>query len=350
MLGKIGHLIVAMLVSAFIFSVFVVISGVNTGTRATTVDMVYGQSDKPYVYRALLPITARIITEVTPKSVRSNVNKSLAKTEFVQSIPEIYDVDRDHLYEIFIVLILMYLSLLGFVYSLRYLTKGVFKISQKKTNIISLVAVLLIVQAFVFGYIYDFAALFLMTLSYGLLARQRHIAYLVLFPFVCLNKETSILLVFVYWVHFQTTDNKRLFYTYLSYQIGVFVIIKLALYWAFRDNIGDSLEFHLPEHFIEYHRILTNYPILVLYYCLFLFGIPALMFYRWDEKPLFLKNCVLVIGPLFFLYILFGYPFEVRVFYEVYPIVLLLMVHSLGTWFGINVQEPSWSTTPVVSA
>ena len=348
MLGKIGHLFVAMFVSAFIFTIFVVISGVNTGTRATTVDMVYGQSDKPYVYRALLPIAARIITEVTPKSVRSNFNESLAKTEFVQSIPEVYDVDHEHLYEIFIVLILMYLSLLGFVYSMRYLTKGVFRISQKKTNIISLVALLLIVQAFVFGYIYDFPALFLMTLSYGLLARQRQIGYLALFPFVCLNKETSILLIFVYWLHFRTMDNKRLFYTHLSYQIGVFAIVKLALYWAFRDNIGDSLEFHLPEHFTEYHRILTNYPMLVLYYSLFLFGIPVLMFYRWDEKPLFLRNCVLIIGPLFFLYILFGYPFEVRVFYEVYPIVLLLMVHSLGMLAGINVQEPSWSTTAAV--
>lgn len=345
MLGKIGHFFVAMFVAAFIFGVFVVLSGVNTGDFATTSDMVYGRANKPFVYRALLPMTARTIAAITPTAIRSDINESFAATDFVQTLPDVYIVEDQYLYEIFLVNVLMYIALIGFIYSMRFLTASVFQISDKRNNLASLVALLLIVQGFVFGYIYDFSALLLMTLSYGLLVRKNLLAYVLLFPLVTLNKETSILLILVYWLHFHTMEDKRTFYTYLAAQIGTFVIIKIALYWAFRDNLGDSFEFHLPEHFIEYQRIFREFPLLIIYYFVIMIGPSLLMAYRWEEKPLFLQNALLTFGPLFFLYLLFGFPFELRVFYEIYPIVFLIILHSMGRLLGHTVTEVDWDRT-----
>lgn len=347
MLAKIAHLFVAVLIAAFVYLIFIILSGVNTGSRTQTVDMVYGDAHKPYVYRALLPMTARVISELTPDQIRDDFNHHFAQTDFVNNIPrDIYAIDDNHLYEIFLVMLLMYLCLVGFIYSIRYMTAGVFEISKARNNIASLVAVLLLIQGLFYGYIYDLSALFLTTLALGFLARGKLRYYIILFPFVTLNKETSILLTFVYWLHFRDMLDKRTFNTYLGLQIAIFLGIKGGLYWIFRDNLGDSLEFHLPEHFIEYHRIFVKFPHLMIYYLLLLIGTPAIMAYRWEEKPIFLRRAILMFMPLFFLYLLFGYPFELRVFYEVYPVIFLIMLHSIGRLLGRTIKEPVWNLSP----
>ena len=51
------------------FIVFVIRSGVNISPRATLYGMIYGYAERPFVYRALLPMLVRILSQLCPVSV-----------------------------------------------------------------------------------------------------------------------------------------------------------------------------------------------------------------------------------------------------------------------------------------
>ncbi|HNX98739.1 MAG TPA: hypothetical protein PKK12_13775, partial [Candidatus Aminicenantes bacterium] len=53
-----------------------------------------------------------------------------------------------------------------------------------------------------------------------------------------------------------------------------------------------------------------------------------LTFHDFRQKPRFLREALVVAAPFFVLHTLFGVLAEVRVYYEVYSIVFLLMAHS----------------------
>jgi hypothetical protein len=64
------------------------------------------------------------------------------------------------------------------------------------------------------------------------------------------------------------------------------------------------------------------------YNLLFLLLLP-LVIDRWSQKPLFLKRALWIIPVLLVLTFCFGYIDEMRDYYEGYPIILLLMAHTL---------------------
>ena len=60
--------------------------------------------------------------------------------------------------------------------------------------------------------------------------------------------------------------------------------------------------------------------------CALLVVIAALIIYGWSRKPPLLRSAVWILPCFLFLYAVWGYPGEIRVMLEVYPIVGLLMV------------------------
>jgi hypothetical protein len=51
--------------------------------------------------------------------------------------------------------------------------------------------------------------------------------------------------------------------------------------------------------------------------------------YDWENKPEFLRHSILIICPLIVLTFFFGCLDEYRDYYEVYPIVILLVTHTV---------------------
>jgi hypothetical protein len=294
-------------------------------------DMIYGRAYKPYVYRFLLPNIVRFSVNIIPSDIRETITHSNL---------HILNWESELLPEYLIASILMCASLIGFGFAIRYLFKGVFQTTDILADVASLVALAGIPLHFkYYSFIYDFLTLFLFTLGLGLMVRRKWRIYLLLFALACLNKETTILLTLVFVIYFfkrWTMISQKQFFQLLAIQILIFVLTRIVISWIFVNNPGESFEFHLFDH----NFALTEYPYILGANLLLALGVIALVFYRWAEKPTFLKNSLFIALPLLTGALLFGYLDEFRAYYEVYPVVFLLIFHTIGNILGIKLDSP----------
>lgn len=269
-------------VSGLIVMVFILVSGININSKASFSGMIYGYAHKPFVYRQLLPLSIRL-GQVMSSSVRPGS----------------------------VSVVLIYLSLLGFTLTMDHLTK------DPRVVISSTIG---LVYLFIGGYIYDLPTLFLFVFALAIMRAKKWYVYLLTFALASLNKETSILLLLPFITYFRTripiTDFSLLFLA----QVVSYGFIQSVLRWGFRNNPGVGAEFHLWSNVDVYSK-----PVNMAILSLFLIGMIWAIFYQWKEKPMFFRHAILMAPPLVVLHIVFGWAFEWRVFYELYPILVVLL-------------------------
>ncbi len=217
-------------------------------------------------------------------------------------------------------LIISFLSLLGFVGAFWFLAKRFLPVARAQQ--ITLFAPIALCPFFVyFRHVYDFPLLFLFTAALALLAYGKLSWYLMVLPLVCLTKETAVLLIFFFAVHFRART--REYFGLLAIQVAMFGIIRLVLMWIFRNNPGGDLEFHLADQI----QLYAANPIFTAIWFGFWALVIALVAYQFSAKPKFLREAMLTITiPMAILYVFFALPFELRDFYEAFPVLLLLCV------------------------
>jgi hypothetical protein len=305
-----------LLLSLIVFSLFLFVSNISSFDRGSIGGMVYGFAYRPYVYRTLLPSIIRLLTPLVPEGVVAialqNPLVAIALSRFSTTV---------YLRESLLMLGGMYLSLLGFIVALRLLMRAV-RFTEWAVSWVPVVCLLLLPSVFPDGKFYDFPTLFLFTLGLVLLVQQRWSAYLPTYTLACINKETAILLALVFAVYCYQRVARRSFAYLLSAQLVVFAVTRLWLMWVFRDNPGQVVEFHLPEHLAA---TMASPQALLLPVA----GLAVLIGYRWREKPVFLRNALIIGVPLGILHLFFGAPYEIRNYLEVLPITLLLVVGGI---------------------
>ncbi len=249
----------------------------------------------------------------------------------------------------------MFVSLAAFVAAFRYFITA-FRSPSVLTDSLTwlgLVGLCPFMVAFSSA-VYDFTTLFLFTLELALMARQKWRWYFCVFPFACANRETTILLCLTFCLYFFKRMERRSFVRLLAAQGAIYLSIRGWLLLQFRNNPGGLLEWHLPEQIHVLGLLaaslirLSPTAILAASFLLAGFVILFLTFYRWQAKPPFLRDAlVTTLPPLLVLYIPFGIPFEIRVFYEVYPVIFLLSIEPLIWRLGFAPEPaPVRSPTP----
>jgi len=190
-------------------------------------------------------------------------------------------------------------------------------------------------------YLYDFTTLFLFTLGLAMMIRRKWISYLFVFVLACLNKETTILLTCIYAIHFFKHQELNLsdYIFILLIQIGIYISIKIFIDTLFIHNKGAFLEFWLTRNI---NFLLQPYPI-VTYLQWLILGF--LVIYKWSEKPLFLKQGLLILIPLLGSTLIWGWIDELRDYYEVYPIVILLISYSMARILQASIYTARFSLT-----
>lgn len=321
------YLCAVIILSTLVFGIFLYRPGISGYDRALFGDMVYGRAYKPYVYRVLLPGAVWGITSAIPDQTKARLGESLGQTAVMDNLVKILDWDRAYLIEYLIGVVLMYLSLWGFIWALRYLLDAVYHVSDKIRDVFTLLVLAGLPQLFRYhNYPYDFPTLFLFTLGLGLMVRRRWRWFIPLYVLACLNKETTILLTLVFAIHFRHREDigRARFSDLLTAQLVIFVVIKAALALVFRDNPGRFVALDVPRHNLE---LFGAYPLATVFgWC----GLVLLLFYRWGEKPALLRHALWIVVPLVVLTFFLGYLDELRDYYEAYPIVALLLLHSVS--------------------
>ena len=321
-------------VSLYVLISFVKLPGINGYERAMFPEMIYGAAWKPFVYRTLLPTTVRVLSEVISEGVHNYFTNKVSNNRFFIQVLEKLKWEKEFITEYIVAAFLMYLSLLGFVFVFRKLFKEIYNSPDWFINLISIILLFAIPPMFqYYSYVYDFPTLFLFTFGL-LLLRQRNWKYFLLVFFIsCFNKETTILLALIFAIHYYKDSNisRKLYSRLILAQLFIFALVKILLYFIFINNAGGFVEFHLID---RNHLIFNGYSLNTFVVLLIIFlGI----FSRWKEKPKFLKDALWITLPLVILTFFLGFLDELRDYYEVFPIVILLI--SLNIARILNVEN-----------
>ncbi len=257
-----------------------------------------GIAPKPYIFRVLIPLSVRILFSIFP----SFDPKLIAS-------------------------VLLYFLFIGYILSIRYLVKAFWKVSVTIDFAVLLSPIALAPLMMVANHIYDLGILFLFTLGLALLGHRRFPWFILIFPFICLAKETAVLLTIFYAIFYFRRLYRPTYLVFLSLQIALFTLIRIGLTIAFRDNPGGNIDYHVSEWLLA---LSISPTLLFSFYGIFGAVIAILVISYWKDKPVFLRYFIGIILPiLILLHTIFGIPYELRVFYEAFPVLYLLSMFTI---------------------
>lgn len=312
---------------------FLVRPGMTGHPQADFPDLVYGRAHQPYVSRVLLPATVRIVESVTPQAVKNFAHDQLADRLIVTDFGW-YDA---YLYEFAVATLLMLFCLIGFAFTLKKLTEVFYDFPPILVNLGPLIGLSLLPLFFrYYSYLYDPGTLLLFPLSILFLAQKRFGWFVFSFILATLNKETSVLLLGLFICHEWVVD-RRFRVTRMLVLVLLWVALRAALVWGFKDNPGVLLEHHFREHTVW---LLTRFPIALRYFL----AVAALFFvfirHDWRSKPRFLKvGLPTAAVPLLVASMFFGFADELRGYYEVFPFLYLLALPSIYRILGFETSS-----------
>lgn len=171
------------------------------------------------------------------------------------------------------------------------------------------------------GYLYDAPTLALFTVCLALIAAGRWRLYAVVFMLMCFCRETAILLplVCLCW-------RGRRAWPAVLYQLEVFVLVRLMLTaTVFAGNPGVAFETHWAEHL----QWLWQFPLPNILALAVYGAAVAVAVWRWRTQPPFMQAAAVVVPAIFAIYWLVGFPGEIRVCLEAYPVLCLLAWHGV---------------------
>jgi len=173
------------------------------------------------------------------------------------------------------------------------------------------------------SHIYDFGVLMFVALLLLCLEYRRHMLFCVVLALACLNKESAI----IYLLAFATVNLRRLPLqanaAYCAVQVAIFLVIYGSVRFLFRNNPGQGLELYLMPQISFFTEKYT------FAFVLWTLPLVALVFYDFTHKNLTLQGASIVLLPWLALYVIGGVPREIRVIFEVLPILLLLATGSV---------------------
>jgi len=327
-LGQFLLNILIILLCLGVFWFFLAFSGVNNNERALFADMLSGSAERPFVTRTLIPWLTRGIAGIFPESIHTAASDSARTSSFIGDWLTHINIPAALALEGFISLAIQLGSLIGFAHAIKALLTRVYQAPTFFASLATLTALFGLLPMLLFGYIYDLPNLFLCTLALYWIATRKIASYAIVFILAIMNKETAVLLivpsVLLFWDFKQPSLVKVC--TGILAQVAVYLAVRLPINAAFKTNPGVAFEFNIDEHLY----VLVNHPVVWGISVLFGLGVIGLVFHGWREKPALAMLGALPMLPLIGLFVVSGFPFEIRVFYEVYAAGFLGLIFSLA--------------------
>jgi len=195
-----------------------------------------------------------------------------------------------------------------------------------------------IVFAAVFFYeckVYDMASAMFMAICLGLMARRAWLVYGLMFALGCVNRETMVLLVGVFAIHYWGRLSWQEWLVLMGCQIFLFLTIRTGLMVIFASAGGAPFWLRPRENVLFFLQIPWLCGLHWLGVCFVLWSCLR----RWQDKPRLLRSAFVVMASaLMALYLFFGWAFEVRVFAELFPVVWLMVWNGSGQQLALSGQ------------
>lgn len=165
---------------------------------------------------------------------------------------------------------------------------------------------------------YDIPAALFFVLGLCAIDARRHAAYYGIFVLACVNRETAcfLTLAFLLW-HYRRGAVATLA-AHVCAQALIWLAIKAALTWIFRENAGGVVcEWQLLTNIRQIADLNTNG-----IYVVFAFGLLWLLIpFGWSAVPLWHKRLLWIVPPFFLVMACMGKLWEARIYSELVPII-----------------------------
>ncbi len=284
---------------------------------------------RPFIYRALLPWSANALTATTPEPVAKNISSELKDIWHQAGFPANRSVELFYLYA------LNFACLVAWLFLFRHLM-GLLNYSASFIDVTSFVSACGLMFFLGRSFFYDHPAMMFFTLLLVLMQQQNWPAYLAILAVGTLNKETTVLIIPVFALTFYSKIPHIRFAKLLVVQIAIYGAVRVWLMWLYANNGGVVVENHFFYHFEEYQYYYWS----ATGYFLSAVVLSGLAFYRLSQKATILQNVAKLAWIPLILYFAAGMPFEVRVFLEIYPVIMLLAADSLAyLWKQCNLAS-----------
>jgi hypothetical protein len=286
----------------------------------------------PFVYRMLLPGVVAVIEAATPLDAQRLLADATRSTVMVYTstiwTPSEIWTRSDRFYFVrFVAGTISLLLLAGYAILLYRLAEALMP-DTPAASIAPLLGLFLIpIGLWQAAYFYDAGTLFFMTLGWYLLMMRRFRAYWFCLVLACMNRETAWLLIVLSWFCWRGWLPASKLYWLMALQLFTYGAIMLAIRTLITPEVG-SYTLHIYNNI---NQLTESFGAVIV--VSILMGL-CLLLYRWQEKPLALRQTVWVIVPMVVLWLIFGRFQEVRAMYEVFPFVTLLLAHSFSAMLG----------------
>ena len=279
---------------------------------------------------------------LTPGELRQHIEDKWHQIGRLQNIGPKQGLEEGYVLEYAYALTLMYVSLLGFAYVCRALAR-IFFHAPSLIPAFAPVVILGGLPIFASQTVYDFPNLLLFSLCLLLMYCRRWAWFYPAFVAACFSKETSILLVAIGALYLVKSDRTS-FWLHSSAQGVLWVSATVFIRLLFHENPGAIAEFHLldpnlgvlsdPARYMFFDSLLLPRGLNVGLWTL----TGALVFLDWQEKPLFLRRAMLLCPLLIATMLLWGVINELRALLEIWPIVAMLALPTIGKIFGVPIR------------
>jgi len=288
----------------------------------------------PWLIRATVAVTPPTARAQTEESVRRSLTSD-GKPLWLYQYPFEFTVAKNTLL----------LFAIGFAFALWWLAWLTLDAPAPGLDVIPVVALFALPGFYGYGsMLYDLPALSLFTLGLALIAARRVWVYALVFAACVLNKETALLLTLVWAVSEAHKRKPKQLVVGIGLQVGFWLVVRGLLLWSFRNNPGEPIALHLfrnaqvlavPGNWFRF-RPVTDWLVLPMgFNLLYVLGFVASLF-ALKKAPQFLKDALWIAVPLFVLTWLFGNVDEMRVYYELLPIVVLVLFGGLYRLMGYD--------------
>jgi hypothetical protein len=322
--------------------------------KARLPDLVAGTAHRPFVYRALLPMTVRAILAVMPERAEARLDVWAREYGPLRELLEATPAPDERYPAMYLVAYtLEWASLIGFALVLRAAIVGLYAAGPWAAILVPPGALLCLPVFYRYvSYDYDFPQLFLFTLGLLLLARRNWKWFYPVLVLGAFSKETTVLLVLIHVLGHAGRMPRRTLAVHTLVPLAIIVGARCLLQFViFPDNPGvpaekwwlrnwDMISNPRRWGFLFFHFAWVGRTALVVptnYNVLFLLLVP-LVCWSWSEKPVLLRRGLWIIPVLGVLTFVMGYIDEMRDYYEAYPVVYLLIS---GTICGLSAPSKS---------
>ncbi len=306
----------ALFLCAFVVAgAFLLISDVNQQPKAKLDALIEGTAERPYVSRRLIPLLLSVATQ--PQSEDADaIPDAVQNGPALRSLLDWLALPDDYSGVLLLFLLLNYLFLVAFGLAFRRLAQ---RLDIPHPARLSLVALLLLLLPVFLshGYVYDYSTLLLWTLLLLMLAEGRWRWTIAIVVLAAINKETALLIPLIWLTYGRTLGRPRLYWSMLLVQSAIVAVSWGVITWWFRNNGGGLYELNLPVHISAYQADPWTIAWVLL-------AVVSMLMVALPVAPPLLRSSALLLLPLAALYLFFGWPYEFRVFYEVYPTLVML--------------------------